>query len=218
VVIVIILVLYTSYRLARRLFGSEKYPNWGTVIAIILAILDFFYFQLALATLGVFDCTISGDHWVVSKEPSLVCDAKDLAYSTIKNYGMVSAVVYVLGIPCLLFVLLFRSRREIIADQTAACDAVSMSNPTSPVVVSSPFSPKAAKENAPFCKVAYGSLYEAYKPKFYYWKVVENLRKLILSSIIIIFSEEDPVFQVMHRFIMDILPFSWYRPVSSRVF
>ncbi len=90
------------------------------------------------------------------------CYTNEWAYVAI--YAIVMAIVYVIGLPVVVFVLLFRRRHELFKGPTSA----------------------AVKEQ-------YGFLYVVYGPSAWWWEVEELVRKLCLSSIVVLIDPSSPL-------------------------
>ena len=117
----------------------------------------------------MFDCVGRGEGTksVLVSEPSIVCDvSEDPRYGRLRGLSILFIVLYVLGIPLLVLVLLLWSRRQ---------------GPESGVK-------KLVGESVHF-------LVEPYKPEYFYWKLVEMLRKVLMVFLPRLISSEYPELQ-----------------------
>ena len=76
-------------------------------------------------------------------------------------------IVYIAGLPIVVFSLLYRRRKQLYGDPG---DAVVEAN-----------------------RVAYGFLYEVYGPTAWWWEVEELVRKLLLSAVVVLFESGSPL-------------------------
>ena len=176
-------------RLVLKLCKKTPDPFWfSRIISNSLQILNFLYFSVAASTLSVFDCQFNGIKNVMSTEPSIGCSLNDPVYSRLFHPALVYLALYVIGVPLLFLVLLFRNRVSIRKQQTtvsanrnsmkipAAIDLSdienrerSVSSPNRNRAVSVTIEPSEAQ-------VRLGFLYESYTGKCYYWSVIVVMR------------------------------------------
>ena len=83
-------------------------------------------------------------------------------------YAIVMGVVYILGLPLGVFIMLYRRRRKLFG--SAAAD---------PVVAAT--------------QATYGFLYLGYGPSAWWWEVEELVRKLLLSAVVVLFESGSPL-------------------------
>ncbi len=138
-------------------------------ISISLKVLLLLYLSLLSSTLSVFDCVGRGEgsKSVLVAEPSIVCDvSEDPRYGRLRGLSILFIVLYVVGIPLVVLFLLLWSRRP---------------GPESGVK-------KLVGESVHF-------LVEPYKPEYFYWKLVEMLRKVLMVFLPRLISSEYPELQ-----------------------
>jgi hypothetical protein len=163
------------------------------VVFVILAVLNFCYFSIATSTLSIFDCKLSGINMVLSSEPSIVCKVDDPEYRYLLYPAIASLIIYVIGVPALFFVLLFSNKAKIKeAQQTMREQGL-----TSPRLAGLASPKSLTEDNA--TQVKYGFLFQQYKPEKFYWEIIIVFRKLLIVASIMLFSDEDPEFQVSSK-------------------
>ena len=91
-------------------------------------------------------------------------------------YALVCGVVYVVGFPVGVFVILYRRRSYLFGD---ASNAVIAAN-----------------------RATFGFLYEVYGPTAWWWEVEELVRKLLLSAVVVLIESGSPL-QVGHDVALD---------------
>ena len=82
-------------------------------------------------------------------------------------YSLIIVVVYIIGLPLTVFVILFRRRHKLFGD------------PADPFVATA--------------RSTYGFLYEAYGPSAWWWEVEELVRKLLLSAVVVLVESGSPL-------------------------
>ena len=83
-------------------------------------------------------------------------------------YAIVMGVVYILGLPLGVFIMLYRRRRKLFGSADA-----------DPVVAAT--------------QATYGFLYLGYGPSAWWWEVEELVRKLLLSAVVVLFESGSPL-------------------------
>ncbi len=158
VVIGLVLSLYLLGRLLKcfKLRRQEDHHRWSRYVSYILQILNFFYFSIAAKALAVFDCQYNGLEYRMSSEPSVKCDLTYEPYLQLFYPAVAYSIVYLVGIPLLLFFLLYKNKREITAYQSHR-KSVSTRN-----LLSSP-NGNEMEETDVF--IRYGFLYDHYTPQ-----------------------------------------------------
>jgi hypothetical protein len=150
----IYIVLYVPY----YIWIQRK--SWESLVprmkGMFLNILNFCYFSVASSTLSVFDCRLNGVQFSLSSEPSIMCSMDDKEYRTVFVPAIVCLCIYVVGIPLLISVLLFKNRRLITEDQMLYL--ASMQEEHESVSKKSPVYVKGE------VFTQYGFLYRQYKP------------------------------------------------------
>ncbi len=130
---------------------------------------------------------------VLSSEPSIVCKVDDPEYRYLLYPAIASLIIYVIGVPALFFVLLFSNKAKIKeAQQTMREQGL-----TSPRLAGLASPKSLTEDNA--TQVKYGFLFQQYKPEKFYWEIIIVFRKLLIVASIMLFSDEDPEFQVSSK-------------------
>ncbi len=159
---------------------ADKKFNVDQMISIMLMILDLSYFAVAKSSLEIFDCKKVDRQFVLDKENTIVCYDQSgkitSEYNGLLPWAIISLIVYVVGIPLAFAVLLLVNRKRIMEDVSTIGE-------------------KAGETEVPTVRSRFGFLYKDFKPKMYFWKLIVTLRKLAVVSIIIYFSDSDPIFQ-----------------------
>jgi hypothetical protein len=136
------------------------------------------YPGVALKIMRMFRCeTIEGESWLVA-DMRLRCYSGDwFGYAL---FALTFGVVYVVGLPIGVFVILFRRRRALFASDSGA--------PGSGSSVVSDDDSEVAQNRA-----SYGFLYEVYGPSAWWWEVEELVRKLLLSAVVVLIEPRSPL-------------------------
>ncbi len=137
-------------------------------ISSSLKIVLLLYLSLVNSTLNVFDCVSRGDgKSVLVSEPSIMCEvSEDEVYGRLRALAIVFSILYVFGIPLLVLFLLLWSRST---------------GPETPVKL-------LVRDSVVF-------LLEPYKPDYYYWKLIEMVRKVSIVFLPRLISSEYPELQ-----------------------
>ena len=98
-------------------------------------------------------------------------------------YALLVGVIYVVGLPLGVFVMLFKHRRTLFDNEPDAARA----------------SDSQFKSRVQETREKYGFLYESYGPSAWWWEVEELLRKLLLSAVIIVFEQGKSPLQVIRK-------------------
>ena len=90
---------------------------YGTYIILILTA----YQSVAVSALRIFDCALTlqtdgTDIHILQVEPSIICNQGSHVW--MKSLAIVSIIIYLLGIPVITALLLYRYRNEISIDQS----------------------------------------------------------------------------------------------------
>jgi hypothetical protein len=174
-----------------RSYGFVRKRTYSHVMTRLLSwnlsILNFVYFSVTNSTLNIFNCLYSGADLVMLKEPSLKCSLDDPTYYRLFVFGIFCIVIYVVGIPLLFSSLLLMNRRDIMYDVNEEDN--DMKDRRHRRHSSGSFGSGSIAEMASDIglkrqrvRLAYGFLYEAYKPGYFYWKIIEIFRKVRLTS------------------------------------
>ena len=125
---------------------------------------------VALKIMQLFHCVNIEDQYWLAADMRLVCyDGKWFGYAV---YGAVCGVLYIVGFPLAVLVLLYRRRRELYG---SADDALVAST-----------------------RARFGFLYEAYGPTAWWWEVEELVRKLFLSAVVVLIESGSPLQVSVH--------------------
>ena len=120
---------------------------------------------VALKIMQLFHCVNIEDQYWLAADMRLVCyDGKWFGYAV---YGAVCGVLYIVGFPLAVLVLLYRRRRELFG------------SPDDALVAST--------------RARFGFLYEAYGPTAWWWEVEELVRKLLLSAVVVLIESGSPL-------------------------
>jgi hypothetical protein len=82
-------------------------------------------------------------------------------------YALIIGVVYVVGLPATVFIILYRRRHKLFGD------------PKDPFVATT--------------RSTFGFLYEVYGPTAWWWEVEELVRKLLLSAVVVLIEPGSPL-------------------------
>jgi hypothetical protein len=123
------------------------------------------------SSLMPFDCVPLGATHVLDKAPTVLCDASDGPYRRMRIVASVTIVLYVLGLPAALALILARNWLKVTQDQQLRERGEGDSSLTNP--------------NFQFRR-RYRKVYEDFRPQCAYWKVVLLLRKLGLAMITVL--------------------------------
>ena len=120
---------------------------------------------VSLKIMRVFRCIyIDGTSWLAA-DMRLQCYTTEWAGYAV--YALLCGVVYVVGFPLGVFVILYRRRHKLFGS-----------------------------DNDPFVattKLKYGFLYTAYGPSAWWWEVEELVRKLFLSAVVVLIESGSPL-------------------------
>ncbi len=123
------------------------------------------------SSLVPFDCVDVGEVRVLSIEPTVLCDTGVGPFVRMRAVAVVAIVVYVLGLPAALAVVVARNWATVQQDQQLRERGEGDSPLTNPHF----------RFRRRFRKV-----YEDYRPQRAYWKVVLLMRKLSLALIVVL--------------------------------
>ena len=123
---------------------------------------------------GTFDCTKTLDgRYTLTADPSIVCDVSDAAWVMIVPWSYASIGLYGAGIPLLIASVLLTFRKQIVVDQAlkevGKGDLLS-ENPNLAI------------------RKRFGRVYNDFKAKYYYWRLVLVARKLLLVLVAAFFN------------------------------
>ena len=129
--------------------------------SLFLVLLFLIYPSVSSTILSSFVCRTfdDGSRWL-RKDITINCDSPDRAGWI--ALGSIGIIIYVIGIPFVYLISLVRVRREI-----------------------NPKDPKQTPDKRKFASVLF--LTEIYKREYWYWEVIELIRKLVQTSLIIFF-------------------------------
>jgi hypothetical protein len=123
------------------------------------------------SSLVPFDCVSLGAVRVLESEPTVLCNASSGSYARMRAVAVVCVLVYVLGLPAALTVLLARTWRKVQLDQRLRERGEGDSQLTNPHF---------------HFRRRFRKVYEDYRPAHAYWKVVVLLRKLCLGLVVVL--------------------------------
>ena len=150
--------------------------QWLLVFKATFMILFVAYPGVSLKIFQLFHCRrVEGVDWLVA-DMRLRCYTPE--WTGFAFYALVMAVMYIVGLPTTVFVLLWRRRHSLfntpVADSTTATKASNAAE-----VVAN--------------QAAYGFLYTVYGPSAWWWEVEELLRKLLLSAVVVLVDSGSPL-------------------------
>ena len=93
-----------------------------------------------------------------------LCMARVCRFAT---YALLCGLVYVVGLPLTVLLLLFRRKHKLFG------------SPDDPFVATT--------------QASFGFLYEAYGPSAWWWEVEELVRKLLLSAVVVLIESGSPL-------------------------
>ena len=142
-------------------------------IVACVVLYDFEFAVVVRTAMMPFACTTNNGVSTMIAEPTVRCSATDPSYVIMSKLGAAVMVVYGGGLPLTFAYFLWRHRVAINADQLLRGRGegeTSMTNPNISI------------------RRRYRKLYEDYKPKYKYWRLVLIARKLCLAAIGILLS------------------------------
>ncbi len=127
------------------------------------------------SALAPFDCVTNAQGVrTMDAEPSIVCDAPGGGpHRRMKVVASIVVALFVVGVPALMAVVLYRNRRAIIDDQKLRQKGEGDTRLTNDNITT---------------RHRYRKLYEDYQPQRLYWKVVLLARKLAFALIVVLLS------------------------------
>jgi hypothetical protein len=131
--------------------------DWPRTVRACFMVLFLAYPGISFKTLSLFRCSKIDGNWYLTADMRLRC--YDAQWFGIAGYAAVMTVVYILGLPFSILYLLMKRRRMLFG----------------------------AGPSAESTRERYGFLYVAYGQTAWWWEVEELLRKLILTSIVLLF-------------------------------
>lgn len=138
------------------------------------------YFVTVRLSLSVFDCSLGTDGVaILDADPSVKCWTREGDHAILVPAGIVTLVVYGLGIPAVILGVFVSHRTAIRADQDLFAVGAGGSRATNPFFE---------------VRKRYRKLYKDFRPQFYYWRLVLLTRKFVLALTMILFNEL-PLFQ-----------------------
>jgi hypothetical protein len=139
--------------------------NWTSVFKASFMLLFIAYPGVSLKVLRLFTCrNIEGEWWLVADMRLRCYDGRWAGFAI---YGLIMAVLYVVGLPAAVLWILWRRRHKLFG------------SPTDPFVAST--------------RATFGFLYEDYGSSAWWWEVEELLRKLLLSAVVVLIDEGSPL-------------------------
>ena len=126
------------------------------------------------SSLAPFNCTLSNGVWIMVAAPNIVCNVPGGAHLRMKAVGSVMMAVFVVGVPVVFAAILYFHRDEIVKDQTMRQNGEGDTFLTNPNI---------------HVRYRYRKLYEDYKPKYAYWKLVLLGRKLAFAMVVVLLTQ-----------------------------
>jgi hypothetical protein len=139
--------------------------QWTSVFKASFMLLFIAYPGVSLKVLRLFKCRNIEGAWWLAADMRLRC--YDGRWAGFALYGLIMAVLYVVGLPAAVLCILWRRRNKLFG------------SPTDPAVVTT--------------RETFGFLYADYGPSAWWWEVEELLRKLLLSSVVVLIDEGSPL-------------------------
>jgi hypothetical protein len=139
--------------------------HWKGVFKASFMLLFIAYPGVSLKVLRLFKCRHIEVEWWLAADMRLRC--YDGRWAGFALYGLIMAVLYVVGLPAAVLWILWRRRHKLFG------------SPTVPFVAST--------------RATFGFLYEDYGSTAWWWEVEELLRKLLLSAVVVLIEEGSPL-------------------------
>jgi hypothetical protein len=139
--------------------------SWIGVFKSSFMLLFIAYPGVSLKVLRLFKCREIEGVWWLAADMRLRC--YDGRWAGFAIYGLIMAVVYVVGLPAAVLWILWRRRHKLFG------------SPTDPLVAST--------------RATFGFLYVDYGDSAWWWEVEELLRKLLLSAVVVLIDEGSPL-------------------------
>jgi hypothetical protein len=139
--------------------------NWTDVFKASFMLLFVAYPGVSLKVLRLFKCREIEGVWWLAADMRLRC--YDGRWAGFAIYGLMMAVLYIVGLPAAVLWILWRRRHKLFG------------SPTDPFVAST--------------RATFGFLYVDYGSSAWWWEVEELLRKLLLSAVVVLVDEGSPL-------------------------
>jgi hypothetical protein len=139
--------------------------NWTDVFKASFMLLFVAYPGVSLKVLRLFKCREIEGVWWLAADMRLRC--YDGRWAGFAIYGLIMAVLYIVGLPAAVLWILWRRRHKLFG------------SPTDPFVAST--------------RETFGFLYVDYGSSAWWWEVEELLRKLLLSAVVVLIDEGSPL-------------------------
>jgi hypothetical protein len=139
--------------------------DWVGVFKASFMLLFIAYPGVSLKVLRLFKCREIEGVWWLAADMRLRC--YDGRWAGFAIYGLIVAVVYIVGLPAAVLWILWRRRHKLFGA------------PTDPFVAST--------------RAAFGFLYVDYGNGAWWWEVEELARKLLLSAVVVLIDEGSPL-------------------------
>lgn len=145
--------------------GSEGVPNAAARCGCVCVADVGVHPGVSLKIVRMFKCVqVDGTFWLAADMRLQCYDQRWAGYAV---YAVLCGVVYVVGLPLGVFIVLFRRRHKLFGDSA------------DPFVATT--------------RAKYGFLYEVYGRDGWWWEVEELVRKLILSAVVVLFESGSPL-------------------------
>jgi hypothetical protein len=159
---------YVKYHrtLGREGFAKMNYSDKSLAIRcykLLLIAIFFCYPGITTKIFLMWKCVDIGDKSYLYSQMSIECYESPV-HQQYLVYSTICMVVYVIGIPLVMFAVLYRARKDI---QNHPDDLAT--------------------------RMKYGMLYSSYEPAYYYFEVVEMARKLLMTGGLILLGSGSPM-------------------------
>merc|ERR1711871_464519 len=154
--------------IGRKMKAAQRVAGWG--VSAMLTISFLVYPSVSVALFRYFKCVPvgGGKSDVLLADMNIECESAE--YLGFIAYVVVMIGIYPIGIPATYFLLLLLKRKDIMEREDENLDAVDFQ--------------ERMKRIAPL-----SFLWSSYEPKFWWWEVLEMMRKLVLAGFLVIFLE-----------------------------
>jgi hypothetical protein len=139
--------------------------DWTAVFKASFMLLFVAYPGVSLKVLRLFKCRHIDGAWWLAADMRLRC--YDGRWAGFAIYGLVMAVLYVVGLPAAVLWILWRRRHKLFGPASDSFVATT--------------------------RATFGFLYADYGPSAWWWEVEELLRKLLLSAVVVLIDEGSPL-------------------------
>ena len=150
-------------------YGVPPFPLTNTTHTIRLSTHNNSYTSVSTSIFRLFDCSEVQGEWYLTADFTVRCFEGE--WNTFMGLAVLGILVFTLGIPLGLFVLLRRNRAHLYAEECPAAELAQHAG----------------------VKRRLGAVYEAYEPHSYYFDLIDMLRRLLLTGGLIVLGEASNV-------------------------